>query len=92
MNDVRSTREAYDDGLIKNLGGIHCHFNPADKLTKFSSNLVMKPFVETVTLSYEVKQWVVRTPNDDNINTNETHDSFDMNIYYIPNENEKVGM
>lgn len=62
MIDVRATREAYDTEVIDNLVWIRRVFNLADPLTKLDNRDMMKMFMESGQIEYEVEKYVVRTP------------------------------
>lgn len=56
MIDIRAMREAFDDRTIKFLGRIDRKYNIGDPLTKFDSNSMMKSFMETGRIDYNVDQ------------------------------------
>lgn len=62
MIDVRSTREAYEREVIRELGWMRREYNVSDALTKIETNHVMREFMETGKVAYKVERYVFRTP------------------------------
>lgn len=64
MIDICATEGTYDSKVVDELGWIRREFNIADPLTKLDNSEMMKKFMKTGTIDYEVEQYVLRTPND----------------------------
>ncbi len=59
MVDISATREAYNQGIISNIGLISSNDNLADGLTKISSNKALLQLMKTQRLSHTVLQFVI---------------------------------
>lgn len=60
MVDISAAREAYNDGLISNVGLISSNYNPADGLTKLKSNGALQDLMLRNVIDHPVRQFVVR--------------------------------
>lgn len=63
MIDVHAVRESYERIEINDVAWIPSRANPADALTKLTSNAVLDKILENGIVEHEVGQWILRTPD-----------------------------
>lgn len=61
MIDVQGMREAYERMEVSDIAWIASQANPADALTKITSNAVLDQILDERIVEHDVGQWVIRT-------------------------------